>query len=63
MTARRLLWELFKHVLHGRGDDEVYVYLDLEPVELEGPITGRALTFTWVGTDDAFCIIHAQEQT
>lgn len=58
MTARRLLWELLKHMLHRRGRDAVYVgvYLDLPGVE---PVFGEAKSFTWEGDADAFCTIVA----
>jgi hypothetical protein len=59
VTARALLWELVKHVLHRRGKDEVYLHVELAAGRLA---TGEVLTFSWAGNDDAFCIIGASGQ-
>lgn len=58
MTAYRLLWELVKHVLHGRGKDTVYLSVDL-PDPLDEPASGELQEFTWEGDLDRFCVLTA----
>lgn len=57
MTVYALLWELVKHVLHGRGRDEVTVLIDFGP-DMES-VEGEARFFSWAGDPDRFCVIEA----
>jgi hypothetical protein len=58
VTARRLLWELLKHVLHGRGKDEVLAAVVVSGGRLASGPVGY---FTWAGDDDAFCHVEARD--
>jgi len=58
VNAYALLWELIKHVLHGRGRDEVCVTIDGDDPDTD-PATGSASGFRWEGDVDAFCVIEA----
>lgn len=59
MSVYALLWQLIKHVLHGRGRDEVCVSIEWDLPDRQGAVTGIAKDFTWVGDEDAFCSIDA----
>jgi hypothetical protein len=52
-TARWLLWELVKHVMHRRGRDEIFV-----AISGDGWVaTGAVVDFRWEGNADRFCSI------
>jgi hypothetical protein len=55
VTVWKLLWELVKHVLHGRGKDEVQLTLD---VGFGSVASGAAASFDWAGDHDAFCVVQ-----
>jgi hypothetical protein len=57
VTAYALLWALLKHVLHGRGRDEVFLMAGGDE-----RVNWRAAHFAWAGDDDAFCLIQAVQQ-
>lgn len=57
MTAYALFWELLKHILHGRGSDEVLVSVERGP-DVESTY-GSARHFSWVGDEDRFCTVEA----
>lgn len=59
MSAYRLFWELLKHILHGRGRDEVCTAIDWETPDSYGGITGTVVAFRWESDRDAFCMIEA----
>ncbi len=57
MKLYQLMWRLLVHALHGRFRDEVFI--SVSPKQGIGWITGTVTDFTWVGDDDAFCVIEA----
>lgn len=59
MTVYRLLWQLLKHALHGRGRDEVYVDVGWNLPDRYGSASGVATEFRWESNADAFCMIEA----
>lgn len=59
MSVYRLLWELLKHVLRGRGRDEVTLLIYL--VDYDGAVaTSEAVEFDWAGSPDTFCVISGK---
>ncbi|MEU7904145.1 hypothetical protein [Actinoplanes sp. NPDC049118] len=60
MNAYALLWQLIKHVLHGRGRDEVFLAVYRDP--LAGPVTGELDDFSWEGDQDRFCVLSATDK-
>lgn len=63
MTVYRLLWELIKHVLHGRGRDEVHVAVDWDDTPSgDGSVTGSITEFRWESDKDAFCMLEARSE-
>jgi hypothetical protein len=62
MTVNRLLWELVKHVMHRRGNDEVFLAISWAGDFPDGFATGPVVDFTWAGDQDAFCTIEAEAE-
>jgi hypothetical protein len=64
MTAYGLLWELTKHVLHGRGRDVVVICVKLaEEGTIDGPeiASGEDVSFSWPGDPDTFCMLSSDQ--
>lgn len=59
MRLYQLLWQLFKHALHGRFRDEVFVAVDWDTEAGSGSVAGAITDFRWEADDDAFCMIDA----
>lgn len=62
MNVYALLWQLVKHVLHGRGRDEVYLAVYRDSGEGSWPISGELDDFTWEGDQDRFCVLSATDK-
>jgi hypothetical protein len=60
VSAYRLLWELLKHVLRGRGRDDVFLAIDWDLPHRDGSVTGEeGLWLKWESRRDGFGVLSA----
>lgn len=64
MTAYALLWQLVKHVLHGRGRDEVFLHVtaDAEDADDMAILSGALEDVSWTDSRDAFMVLSATDR-
>jgi len=64
VTAYALLWQLVKHVLHGRGRDEVFLHVTVDADEADDMVilSGQLDDVSWTDNRDAFMVLSATDR-
>lgn len=61
MTVYRLLWQLLKHVVRGRGRDEVFLSVEWRNERHSGGATGAVTGVEWEARREGFGFIDASD--